>query len=257
MEDSSLLESKILFELLLKDGTSPFSGWDFSYIENRMVTAPLTWSYSTEILPHIRTVNSLLDMGTGGGEFLSRLAPFPSHTCATESYNPNFQIAKKRLNPLGIKVVKIDGDENLPFEDEEFELVINRHESFSVKEVYRILSSGGFFISQQVGGTNDQLLREILGSTRKSDYADWSLSYEIRELEQNGFTVLKKKESFPITRFYDVGAIVFYLNAIPWELPGFTVEKYRDRLWEVHNVIEDNGYLDVISHRFFFKAQKI
>jgi len=97
MEDSNLLDSKVLFELLLKDGRFPFSGWDFSYIENRMVTAPLTWSYSTEILPHIRTVNSMLDMGTGGGEFLSRHAPFPPHTCVTESYDPNVIIAKKQV----------------------------------------------------------------------------------------------------------------------------------------------------------------
>ncbi len=257
MENSDILESKQLFELLLKDSNTAFSGWDFSYIENRMVTAPLTWSYSTEILPHVRTVNSMLDMGTGGGEFLSRCAPFPPHTCATESYEPNFLIAKERLNPLGINVVKIDGDENLPFKDEEFELVINRHESYSIKEVYRILTPGGFFISQQVGGKNDQLLREMLGSQKKSDHEHWTLDYELEELENNGFEVLKKKEAFPITRFFDVGAIVFYFLAIPWELPGFTIEKYYDKLWEVHNVIEDNGYIDVISHRFFFKSQKI
>ncbi|MCE7741550.1 MAG: class I SAM-dependent methyltransferase [Candidatus Heimdallarchaeota archaeon] len=256
MEDSDLLESKVLFELLLKDGDSPFSGWDFSHIENRRVTAPLTWSYSTEILPHIRIVNSMLDMGTGGGEFLLQLAPFPPHTCATESYDPNVIIAKNRLNPLGINVVKIEGDDTLPFEDGEFELVINRHESFSIDEVYRILTPGGYFISQQVGGKNDQLLREIMGSKKKSDYEQWDLDYEINELEDNGFVVLKKKEAFPITRFFDVGAIVFYFLSIPWELPGFTVEKYREKLWEIHNVIEDNGYIDVISHRFLFKAQR-
>ncbi|TFG09448.1 class I SAM-dependent methyltransferase [Candidatus Heimdallarchaeota archaeon] len=257
MEDSDSLESNTLFSLLLEDGDSPFSGWDFTYVENRIVTAPLTWSYSSEILPHIRTVDSMLDMGTGGGEFLSRFIRFPKKTVATESYDPNFLIAKERLEPLGVTVVKIDGDENLPFLDEEFELIINRYESFSIKEVNRTLAEGGYFISQQVGGKNDQLLREILGSKQESAYSHWCLDYATEELTNNGFEIVKKKETFPITRFFDVGAIVFYFNAIPWELPNFTVEKYRDKLWEVHNVIEDNGYVDVISHMFFFKAQKL
>ena len=222
-----------------------------------MVTGPLTWSYSTEIIPYIRNAQSLLDMGTGGGEFLSRLTPFPPHTCATEAYDPNVLIAKKRLTPLGIQVVKIDDDDNLPFEDEEFELVINRHESFSVKEVRRVLKTNGFFITQQVGGDNDQLLKEMLGYKKESDYKHWTLDYEIKELQNNGFEVLKKKEAFPTTRFFDVGAVVFYLYAVPWQLPGFSVEKYRDKLWELHNVIEDNGYIDVISHRFFIKAKKL
>ena len=257
MEDSDFLESKMLFELLIKDGEHPFSGWDFSYINDRMVTAPLSWSYSAEILPHIRAVNSMLDMGTGGGEFLSKFYPFPNHTCATESYAPNFKIARDLLTPLGVNVFKIEGDENLPFTDEEFELVINRHESFSVKEVNRILATEGYFITQQIGGDNDQLLREILGYKKPSDYEHWSLDYEINELQENGFEVIKKKEAFPITRFFDVGAIVFYLYAIPWELPGFSVEKYRDKLWEIHTVIEDNGYIDVISSRFLVVARKL
>ncbi len=257
MKDIESLEQKDFFELFLQDGEYPFSGWDFSYVANRMVTAPLTWSYSTEILPYIRNAQSLLDLGTGGGEFLSKLNPFPPHTCATESYDPNVLLAKKRLSPLGINVVKIDDDDNLPFEDGEFELIINRHESFSVNEVYRILTPRGYFITQQVGGKNDQLLREMLDNKKEGAYEHWTLDYEIEELVNNGFEVLKKKEAFPITRFFDVGAIVFYMFAAPWEIPGFSVEKYRDKLWEVHNVIEDNGYMDVISHRFFIRARKI
>ncbi|MCG3259308.1 MAG: SAM-dependent methyltransferase, partial [Candidatus Heimdallarchaeota archaeon] len=108
--------SKEVFDLLVEEAQRPFLGWDFSYIKDRFVTAPLTWSYTIEILPVLRQVNSLLDMGTGGGEFLSMLQPFPEKTYATESYEPNVPIAKKRLEPLGVEVTQISGDENLPFE---------------------------------------------------------------------------------------------------------------------------------------------
>ncbi len=70
----------------------------------------------------------MLDMGTGGGEFLSSLAPFPPYTCATEAYPPNVPIAKARLEPLGIEVFQISEDNFLPIPDNTLDLVINRHE---------------------------------------------------------------------------------------------------------------------------------
>ncbi len=36
---------------------------------------------------------------------------------------------------------------------------------------------------------------------------------------------------------YDVGAIVYYLKAVPWEIPDFSVEKYFDKLQEIHKLI--------------------
>ena len=52
-----------LFNFLVFEADHPFSGWDFSYISDRIVNAPLTWSYSSIILPLVRKVESLLDMG--------------------------------------------------------------------------------------------------------------------------------------------------------------------------------------------------
>ena len=72
-----------LFEFLVSEAEQPFSGWDFSYLKNRLVEFPLKWSYYSKILPLKRRTESLLDMGTGGGEFLASLAPLPNHTCAT------------------------------------------------------------------------------------------------------------------------------------------------------------------------------
>ena len=93
----------------------------------------------------IRNVESLLDMGTGGGEFLSLLQPLPPNTYATEGYAPNVPIAKERLESLGVKVYAIiDDDENanLPFEDNQFDLIINKHESYTPNEIFRILKGG-------------------------------------------------------------------------------------------------------------------
>jgi SAM-dependent methyltransferase len=244
------------FEQLIKEAQRPLRGWDFSYINNRVVSEPLTWSYHTEILKYIRTVDSLLDMGTGGGEFFSLLEPFPKKTFATEAYEPNYPVAKKRLEPLGVKVVKIDKAEVLPFENESFELIINRHEEYSPKEVYRILTADGVFLTQQVGGTNDNWLREYFLNDTISEYQHWNLEYAVKELEESGFKITQKMECFPKTRFFDVGAVVFYLHAVPWEVPDFSVEKYKDKLYELHKKFNKSGYIEYPNHRFLIKATK-
>ncbi|MFW5998624.1 MAG: hypothetical protein ACOC4G_03420 [Bacillota bacterium] len=85
------------FEDLLKDMETEFEGWDFSYLNHsgRMQTSPLTWNYYNIIKDYCKKAKSLLDMGTGGGEFLSSLSFIPEDTCATEGYEPNIYIARK------------------------------------------------------------------------------------------------------------------------------------------------------------------
>lgn len=129
-----------------------FSGWDFSYITEtgRMQEAPVRWNYFSRIKPYLYNVERLLDLGTGGGERLSRFTPLPRETYASEGYKPNVIIAKKNLEPLGIQVVEADGCDKLPFDDKFFDLIIDRHEGYCPQEIYRILADDAHFITQQV-----------------------------------------------------------------------------------------------------------
>lgn len=249
-----------LFNFLVSESEHPFSGWDFSYIADRVVNSPLTWSYTSTILPLIRDTESLLDMGTGGGEFLTSLMPLPKDTCATESYEPNVPIAKKRLETLGVKVFFCKDKEKLPFKDEEYDLIINRHEDYSEKEVFRVLKPNGIFITQQVGDKNDSKLRLVLtGSEKSENDTEWNLNFAKEKLKANGFEIVDGQEIINSTRIFDVGALAYFLKAIPWELPGFTVEKYYNKLLEIHNLITNKGYFELESnnHRFIIKARKI
>jgi hypothetical protein len=67
--------------------------------------------------------------------------------------------------------------------------------------------------------------------------------------------IFKQKEHFFITRFYDTGAIVYYLKAIPWEVPDFSIDKYFDKLVAIHHLIQREGYIDVPFHMFFITAR--
>jgi SAM-dependent methyltransferase len=249
--------SRELFDFFIEEASQPFTGYDFSHISRtgRMQSEPLPWNYASIIIPYIRRAQSLLDMGTGGGEFLSRLRPFPKHTCATEGFEPNYPVAKNRLEPLGVRVFPYKEDIDLPFKDYEFELIINRHESYAPREVRRILVPDGYFITQQVGDRNDTEINNLLESALPPEEHEWNAASATKALLNEGFSILQKDETFPRTRFYDIGALVYFLKAIPWIVTDFTVEKYYDALLRIHNEILEEGFIEVHEHRFLIIAQ--
>ena len=53
--------SQGLFETLIKEEQQPFSGWDFSYLEDsgRMVEFPLKWKFSNVLKPYLENCHRL------------------------------------------------------------------------------------------------------------------------------------------------------------------------------------------------------
>lgn len=236
-----------------------FSGWDFAYLDGRKTREDLPWDYANYIRQQIPYATSMLDMGTGGGEFLETLAPLPEKTVVTEGWSLNAPIAKKRLAPYGVEVclieMSIEAKHNLPFADESFDLIMNRHEAFSGKDLYRMLKPDGYFIAQAVGGDNNQRLNDLMGASLP-EFHYIQLDPIVRELEQAGLTIIETQEFFPEERYFDIGAVVFYLSVIKWQIEDFSVDKYYDKLGELHNMIQRDGYLSIPSHSFFIKAKK-
>jgi len=244
------------FNKLIADALSTnFSGWDFSYLQGRWQGDEAAWDYSAIVESYLPDAESLLDMGTGGGEKLSALSPLPPDTHATEAWEPNLPVAKKRLEPLGIQVHHINEAEPLPFIDERFDCVINRHEFYQPEEVYRILKTGGHFITQQVGGAHGIDLNEWITGTRPA-WDGWGLSKAHYDLHRAGFKVLNTGEDFGEMRFLDIGAVVYYLKVISWQIPDFDVDTYRPQLMALHQRIEKDGFLPIGIHYFWLETLK-
>ncbi len=242
------------YTLIADAQAAHFAGWDFSYLDGRWWEEPPPWDYRRIVQSRFSQIDSLLDMGTGGGELLAEFSTLPPKTFATEAYAPNVPVARALLEPRGVQVVEFDDDHHLPFPDHSFELIINRHESYAPDELRRILSANGRFISQQVGGRDNWDLNELLGAEPPTDYAHWDLSFAERELVAAGFQIVDSREAHTCTVFRDVGAVVYYLNAIPWQIPDFSVERYRDRLLRLHSHIRETGELRTHSSRFLIEA---
>lgn len=249
-------KKKTFEDFISEANQAHFSGWDFQFLANRFFETEPPWDYREIVLSHLPESSALLDMGTGGGEFLSSLPNLPPFTAATEGWFPNLEIARKRLQPLGIAVHSFDQDDKLPFKDEQFDLLINRHESFSVGELMRILKPGGTFITQQVGGLDNYELNQFLAPDIPFPFEHWNLETAINQLQNSGFEILDKMRAKITYTFQDIGAIVYYLKVCEWQIPGFSVENYMNQLHDLHQLIAEKGAFRTSGERFLIQAQK-
>lgn len=220
--------------LLVEAGRTPMRGWEYDY-GGRIRLEPPPWDFPGRMLERCRAAASLLDMGTGGGEWLSRLPYRPPLTVATEGWAPNLEIARGRLEPLGIRVVEVegapdnhrqgregDGGGALPFADGTFDLVGNRHESYLPSEVRRVLAPGGCFLTQQVAGDFNREFYALLGEPAPTPEAPhWNLGFARAQLEAAELPPVAGGEGWEVLHFADVGALAWYLLNLPWVFPGF------------------------------------
>ena len=198
----------------------------------------------------------LLDYDTGGGEFLLSLRHPYENTAATEGYPPNVQLCCEKLLPLGIDLRECADASHVPFDDNSFEIIINRHGDLDPSEIRRMLKPGGFFVTQQVGSENDrELVDAVLPGVEKS-FPHNNLKEQREVFEKAGFDILMADEAFCPIRFFDVGAFVWFARIIEWEFPGFSIEKCFDRLLQLQRIIEKDGKIEGTAHRFLIVARK-
>ena len=232
-------------------------GWDFSHIENRYESDnDLPWDYKEIILRHLTDDMELFDYDTGGGEFLLSLNHPADKTSATEGYPPNVALCEKTLPKLGVKFKECHDAALIPFDDASFDMVINRHGSFSAPETFRILKKGGLFVTEQIGADNDfDLVKRVLPDAVKP-YPELTLDIQRKAFEQAGFHLLDAREVFRPIVFYDIGAFVWFARIIEWEFAGFSVDACFEKLLELQREIERNGKIEGTIHRILIVAEK-
>ena len=260
-----------LVEAWLQEERKPFVGWDFSYLDGRMreegsvASRPdgrvkgegKPWSYLDRAAELMGRSQSVIDLDTGGGERLASLREhWPARVVATEEYAPNFELARERLSPLGAEVLRTAVSEvhPMPFADGEFDLVLNRHAAFNSAEVARVLSPGGAFLTQQVHGMSAWDLQAAFDATPQ--WPDASPERYVPLLEAAGLTIATVQEWEGRVVFDDVGAIVYYLKAVPWLVPGFTVRTHLRYLLALQERAEAGEALSFHAAKYLIEARK-
>lgn len=233
-------------------------GWDFSHLDGRYAEEEdLPWDYREIILNVLQPEMKILDIDTGGGEFLLSLCHPCHNTAATEGFPPNVLLCRDTLSPLGIDFRPWDGKGPLPFDDQSFDIVLNRHGDFDAQEIFRVLKSGGLFITQQVGAENDrELVDLLLPESVALPFPEQYLDVTRDKFCQAGFEIIDGQEVFRPIRFYDVGALVWFARIIEWEFPGFSVDDCLPQLMVIQRLIESNGSVEGRIHRFMMMARR-
>ena len=158
--------------------------------------------------------------------------------------------------PLGITLHETSDGERLPFQDARFDLVISRHESYDPQEVFRVLKEDGRFITQQVGGLDNLELNQALEKEITYPFTNCSLTEDLTDLYDAGFIIERAEKAALSSIFKDIGAVVYYLKAIPWQIPSFSLDTHAEALIRLHNIIERQGTFEATAHRFLILAQK-
>jgi SAM-dependent methyltransferase len=252
---------QVTLEQLLSEGESvPVEGWDFSWFEGRASEQRPSWGYALMLAEQIRGVSSAMDVQTGGGEVfdwvLRRAEQQPRVVAATESWPPNASIARDRLAYHRVVVVTAADEGGLPFRSASFELVASRHPVVTDwPEVARVLAPEGVFLSQQVGpGSNQELYEFLMGPQRVNHRRDPAQA--VRRAGEAGLEVVDLRQESVQTTFFDIAAVVYFLRKVPWTVPDFTIQKYRERLAELHHHIEEHGRFVAHSKRYLIEARK-
>ena len=249
-------------ELLDEAEGEGFEGWDFSRLGSRLRLTPPHWDLEGTVARRAARARTMLDMGTGGGEWLASLPTRAVGTFATESWPPNIPVAAARLRALKVDVVQTeaavdnhhqDGDDvggRLPFRSGVFDLVSNRHEAFNAREVARVLRPGGWFVTQQAHSGSDQF-HELLGLAAPNG-PEFELELALEQVRSAGLEVEVAEAGTAVTTFADVGALAWYLKSVPWAVPGFTIGQFRETLLS----LQRQAPIAVPSTRFWSQAHR-
>ncbi len=251
-------KKELISNWLKEENLAPIHGWDFSHISGKFESEQdLPWNYTEAVKNHLNPELSLLDTDTAAGEFLLSLKHPYNKTSATEFYPPNVKLCREILLPLGIDFRQADASRTLPFEDEKFDLIINRHGAYNPVEIHRTLKNGGFFITEQVGAENDrEIVQLLLPDIKDSPFPHQYLNIAVQRFKECGLSIVDAQEAFRPIKFYDIGALVWFAHIIEWEFPGFTVNRCLDNLLKAQNLLERNGVIEGKIHRFFLIAKK-
>lgn len=245
-------------ELIALGASADVSGWGFSWLDGRATEERPPWGYANQLAGRLKRARASLDIQTGGGEVLAEADVFPQTAAATESWPPNIAKAMRTLHPRGVVVVADSDELALPFADASFDLVTSRHPAtVRWNEIARVLSPGGTYFAQHVGPASGfELIEFFLGpqpEARGRRHPDDELGAAVAA----GLEIVDLQSARLRIDIHDIAAVVYLLRKLVWWVPDFSVEKYRDRLGELHGLIEARGSFTAYSTRHLIEARRL
>ena len=232
------------------------TGWGFGWLDGRATEERPPWGYARMLAARLATARAALDVDTGGGEVVAEAPILPARMCVTEAWPPN-AVRARELLPRGVEVYETDDGEDLPLPDESFDLVTSRHPVRPAwEEIHRVLLPGGLYFAQHVGPSSAFELIEFFLGPLPEHRQGRDPRHEAAAAEKAGLTITDLKSARCRMEFFDIGAVVWILRKCVWWVPGFSVERYHDKLVKLDNRIRTEGAFVAHSTRHLIEAQR-
>ena len=227
-------------EQIVRDN-GKFVGWDFSQINTDR--DPIPWNYARIVRSYLKSTDSVLDIGTGGGEIFLSLTSNIGEGTGIDQNPTMIETAKGNQSRLGvnnIKFIEMDGS-NLKFERDKFDIVLLRHLRVYVREIVCVLRPGGYFITQMVGKRSSTNFLEAFGWTSDSFGPDWwqPVGELAKQFQDHGCTIVAQGEYDVGYWFKDIASFMFWMMAVPWP-EDIQLEKH----WQTINQILEKSTTD-------------
>ena len=165
------------------------------------------------------------------------------------------QHRREPCSTVEVVCVPLTRDGVMPFADGEFDRGLNRHSGLNCAEVARVLAPEGVFLTQQIHGLWAQDLLAAFGAVPQ--WPDATPEYYVPSLKAAGLRVERLQEWQGRLIFHDVGAMVYYLTAVPWLVPGFSVETHTGSLMKLQEQLQREGQLVFEARKYLIEAAKV
>jgi SAM-dependent methyltransferase len=140
----------------------PRRGWDFSRVN--VLREPVPWNYHDLVVRYLSPTDSVLDIGTGGGETFSQLASFFGRGLGIDADAEMIQLAA--ANSISGNIHFGVGNARLEAVSETFDVILDRQAPFDLDAIATHLKPGGYFVTQQVGERNMACVQAALGQEK-------------------------------------------------------------------------------------------
>jgi SAM-dependent methyltransferase len=239
------------------DKVGKINGWDFSKV--KVTSECVEWNFYEEVSKRCKTSGVLLDIGTGGGENVLKIASSFVFLIGIDISSGMLETAHsnlKKANVENVRFLQMSSDD-LKFPSSFFDVISSHHAPFFSKEISRVLNPDGVFLTQQVCEADKLNIKKAFGRGQAFNEIDGTLKGNyVRELREAGFSDVQSFEYNAIEYFQRPEDLMFLLKHTPI-IPNFGNDKRDfDILNDFISVNRTDKGIQTNSKRFLIVAKK-
>ncbi|KFM99934.1 class I SAM-dependent methyltransferase [Bacillus clarus] len=198
------------------DKVGKSNGWNFSKLN--YVTEGATWGFYDEVRERCAPLDVLLDVGTGGGENILKIASSALFLVGIDNSSGMIETAQSNLKTADVPNVnffRMDSAD-LTFPRSFFDIASSCHAPFVASELAKVIKKDGFFLTQQVSESDKLNIKEAFGRGQCLGEKEGTLKEKyVNELSNAGFNIVQIREYDAIDYYKTPEDLIFLLKHTP------------------------------------------